>query len=50
MDDLHLEEIRLSRELMGLLEKSKWRLDKESYEAYRALLALYEQQKEEGVQ
>jgi len=50
MEDLHFEEIRLSRELMRVLEKSKWRLDKESYEAYRALLALYEQQKEEDVQ
>ena len=50
MEHLHLQEIRLSRELMRVLEKSKWRLDKESYEAYRALLALYEQQKEEGVQ
>ena len=50
MDDLYLEEIRLSRELMRVLEKSKWRLDKESYEAYRALIALYEKQKEENVQ
>jgi hypothetical protein len=50
MDDLLLEEIRLSRELMQVLDKSKWLLDKESYAAYRALLALYEQQKEEGVQ
>lgn len=50
MDDLLLEEIRLSRELMRLLEKSKWRLDKESYEAYRALIALYEQQQEDNVQ
>jgi len=48
MEDLHFEEIRLSRELMRVLEKSKWRLDKESYEAYRALLALYEQQKKVG--
>ena len=50
MDDLHLEEIRLSRELMRELEKDKFQLHPGAYAAYRALLALYERQKEEDVQ
>lgn len=50
MDDLHLEEIRLSRELMRELEKDKFQINLDAYAAYRALLALYERQQEEDVQ
>ena len=50
MEDLHQEEIRLSRELMRELEKDKFQLHPGAYAAYRALIALYERQQEEGVQ
>ena len=50
MNDMHYEEIRLSRALMRALEKDKFRINLEAYEAYRALIELYERQMEEGVQ
>lgn len=50
MIDSYYEEIRLSRALMRELEKDKFQLHPGAYAAYRALIALYERQMEEGVQ
>lgn len=50
LEESHLEEIRLSRDLMNALERCKWSINKEAYEAYRALRQHYEQQQEEDVQ
>lgn len=44
------QELLLSRALMRELEKDKFQLHPGAYAAYRALLAFYEEQKEEDDQ
>lgn len=44
------QELLLSRTLMRELEKDKFQLHPGAYAAYRALLAFYEEQKEEDDQ
>lgn len=51
MEETYLEEIRLARELMRKLERCKWSINKDAYDAYRNLREYYEKnQIEEEVQ